>query len=240
MLCRAVTGGGIQQRKLYTNADDTVFTYQRVIAINGINNVATRADLLDRSILVELQRIPEDERRELSEMREAFEHDKPAILGGIFNTLAKAMQIYPTVNLERLPRMADFARWGYAIGEALRHGGGNQFLNEYAANREIQNAEAIASDPVAILIVAHMSGRSEWNGTTTELYKALEFIAPDHGISTRCKGFPDAPPRLSKRLNGIRSNLEVVGITLKRDRSSVSREISLKRDDSTVITVIPS
>ena len=47
-LCRAITGGGIQQRKLFTNAEDYIFTFQRCIAVNGINNVANRPDLLDR------------------------------------------------------------------------------------------------------------------------------------------------------------------------------------------------
>ena len=37
------------------------------------------------------------------------------------------MKIFDSVELERLPRMADFAKWGYAIGEALG-GHGNQFL----------------------------------------------------------------------------------------------------------------
>ena len=67
MLCRAIAGGGIQQRKLNTNSEDVIFTFQRCVIINGINNVATRADLLDLSILTELVRIPDSERKELSE-----------------------------------------------------------------------------------------------------------------------------------------------------------------------------
>ena len=51
-----------------------------------------------------------------------FEADKPSILGGIFDVLVKAMNIYPTVSLQSFPRMADFAQWGYAIGEALGTG----------------------------------------------------------------------------------------------------------------------
>lgn len=33
--------------------------------------------------------------------------------------MSKAMKIYPDVKLDKMPRMADFAHWGYAIGEAL-------------------------------------------------------------------------------------------------------------------------
>ena len=238
-LCRAITGGGIQQRRLFTNAEDTIFTFQRVLAINGINNVATRPDLLDRAILMELRRISEDKRLELSSLQDAFERDNPAILGGIFDTLAEAMKIYPTVRLQQLPRMADFTRWGYAIGEALGKDGGKQFLGEYAANRAIQNQEAIASDPVATLIVAFMENQSEWNGTPTDLYKRLEFIAHDHGINTRNKSFPQDPPRLSKRLNGIRSNLEAAGINFERGKSG-NRNLSLQRANLPSLLSVPS
>ena len=95
-----------------TNSEDVIFTFQRCIAINGIQNVAKRADLLDRSILVELLRIKDEKRKELSEIMATFDADRAEILGGIFDTLSKAMAIYPTVKLCNLPRMADFARWG--------------------------------------------------------------------------------------------------------------------------------
>ena len=154
-LCRAITGSGIQQRKLHSNNEDCIFKFRRCLAINGINNVATRPDLLDRSILIELERISEIDRRELAEVQAAFEADRPAILGGIFDTLSKAMGIFPTVKLNKLPRMADFARWGYAIGEALG-GLGNEFLDQYAQNRQNQNDEAIANDPVATCAFPHL------------------------------------------------------------------------------------
>ena len=36
------------------------------------------------------------------------------------DTLVKAMEIFPIVHLEKLPRMADFTRWGYAIAESSK------------------------------------------------------------------------------------------------------------------------
>lgn len=219
-LCRAITGGGVQQRTLYTNEDSTIFSFQRVLAINGINNVATRPDLLDRSILLELERISEDNRKELAEVQSDFEYAKASILGGIFDILAAAMEIYPSVKLDKLPRMADFARWGYAIGEALEVGGGKRFLSEYAENRETQNAEAIANDPVAALIIALMSVHSEWQGSAALLLSALRQIAPENGVSTNSKSFPPDATRLAKRLNGIKSNLEAEGVSFERYKSN--------------------
>jgi len=221
MLCRVITGGGIQQRKLFTNGEDFIFTFLRVVSINGINIVVNKPDLLDRSILIELERIPESERRELAEIRAAFEADRPAILGGIFDILSKAMGIYPGVKLKSLPRMADFCRWGYAIGEAMG-GLGQTFLDEYAANRESQNLEAINADAVATLILAFMSDREEWSGTVSALLRELADIAAGHGVNPRAKGFPMQPNHLSRRMKAIKSNLEAVGI--RYDSNGHSRE----------------
>ncbi len=61
LLCRAVTGEGFSKRELYTDDEDIIYSYRRVISINGINVVATRPDLLDRTILIGLSRIPRDD-----------------------------------------------------------------------------------------------------------------------------------------------------------------------------------
>ena len=229
-LCRAITGSGIQQRKLFTNADDTIFMFKRCLAINGINNVATRSDLLDRSLLVELERISETDRRELADIQAAFERDRPSMLGGILDTLVQAMKIFPSVRLASLPRMADFARWGYAIGEALG-GFGQTFLYEYAANRESQNTEAINADSVATLVVEFMRGRDEWDGSVSDFYGSLTAIAADHNISTKNKAFPADPARLSRRLNSIKSNLEAVGICFTGYRRSGNNCVSLRSEN---------
>ena len=44
------TGGGFAVRQLYTNREEEIFQAQRPIILNGISQVATRGDLLDRAI----------------------------------------------------------------------------------------------------------------------------------------------------------------------------------------------
>jgi hypothetical protein len=215
-LCAAITGAGLQQRMLYTNADAYIFKFKRCFTINGIHNVATRPDLLDRSILVELERITEKDRRAAIDILSEFEADRASILGGIFDTLSKAMAIYPTLVLDSLPRMADFARWGYAVGEALG-GHGEAFLAEYTANRDSQNIEAINEDSVATLMVVFMKDRETWQGLVSELLVELINIAPKHGIDIRATSFPKQPNSLSKRIKAVKSNLEAVGISFERD-----------------------
>lgn len=225
-LCRAITGGGIQERKLFSNADDYIFTFQKCVALNGINNVANRPDLLDRAILIKLSRIDEKDRKELSELNDNFEMDLPYILGGVFDVLSKAMKIYPTIELNKLPRMADFARWGFVIGQALG-GLGNKFLAEYNSNQAIRNVEILNTDIVATLVVGFMNNKSQWSGLVSELHNKLIEIAPQYGISNKNKGFPTAPQVLSRRLNNLQSNLKEAGISFLSRSTMSGKEITL-------------
>lgn len=229
-LCRAITGGGIQQRKLFTDSDDYIFTFQKCLALNGINNVANRPDLLDRAILIELCRIKESDRRELTELMADFEKDAPYILGGIFDALSKAMRIYPTVKLSKLPRMADFARWGYAVGEALGSLG-NEFLEQYNSNQNKRNIEVLNTDIVATLVVAFMKDKSEWSGLISELYNQLSEMAPQYGINSKGKVFPSVPNVLSRRLNGLKSNLEQASITFRTTSTASGTKIVLQNEN---------
>ena len=229
-LCRAITGSGNQQRKLHTNDGDVIFKFRRCLAINGISNTVTRPDLLDRSILIEMERLSPDARRAESEIGASFERDRAEIMGGIFDTLSKAMAIFPTVELDQLPRMADFAQWGYAIGEALG-GLGREFLDQYMDNIQKQNTEAVHSDPVATLIVALMDGRKEWSGLVSELLIELRTMAALYGISVGSADFPKQPNGLSRRMSSLTSNLETFGIHYKNaGHQRHGTVVSLKRD----------
>ncbi|HKG90174.1 MAG TPA: hypothetical protein VKA95_17805, partial [Nitrososphaeraceae archaeon] len=59
-VCKAITGVGSSKRKLYTNDEDVIYSYKRCLIINGINNSLTEPDALDRSILTEFERIPDE------------------------------------------------------------------------------------------------------------------------------------------------------------------------------------
>jgi hypothetical protein len=63
-LCRLSTGGGLSKRQLYTDGDEVLLDAQRPVIINGIEELATRSDLLDRALLVECPLIPEAERKD--------------------------------------------------------------------------------------------------------------------------------------------------------------------------------
>lgn len=222
-LCKAVTGAGNAWRSLYTNNDDVVFNYKRCILLNGINNVASRADLLDRSIMIELQRISETDRRPLNKLLKEFDEQRGAMLGGIFDVVSKALSIYPTIRLDRYVRMADFDEWGAAIAQAIDPVNGQTlFMDEYRANRKIQTQMALDGDPVATCIIELMRGRTYWQGRASDLLREIEEVAYKIRVDTHSKYFPKAANALTRKLNLTRSNLADVGIhvdTSQRDRN---------------------
>lgn len=215
MLCQAATGGGISKRELYTDTEEVILSFLRCPMLNGINCVASRDDLLDRSVLFRLERIDEEERKTETEFWQEFEADRPYILGAIFDTLAKALQNRPHVKLPALPRMADFATWGYAIAEAIEPGGGEAFMRAYRKNIAGAAEEAVTGDIVGAAIAEFMSDKDEWQGTATELLEALNELP---SVNEKDKSWPKRPHTLTRKLNKIKSALADYGIQLEEFR----------------------
>lgn len=225
-LARAITGGGITKRRLYTDDDEIILSFKRCIVLNGINPAVTRSDLLDRTIPIILERISRSKRRAEAEFWEAFEKDRPYILGAMLDILAKAMQIYPSVKIPELPRMADFCRWGYAIAEAMGIGG-KTFQAMYEEAIEHQNEVAIDHHPVASAVRVFMEDKASWDGKPSGLLTELDNVAASEKIDQKSRSWPKAAHVLTKRLKEIKSNLADIGITFTETRTGASRIIVL-------------
>ncbi len=61
-LCRLATGGGFSTRELYSDGEEYVFDGQRPVILNGITEIATRGDLMDRALVITLPPIPDEKR----------------------------------------------------------------------------------------------------------------------------------------------------------------------------------
>lgn len=229
LLCTAVTGGGDSKRKLYTDSEEQVVYFKKGIVLNGINVVATRPDLLDRSILMELERIPANERKEEAELNKQLKEDMPKILGSIFTTISEAMKIYDNIKLDKLGRLSDFTKWGYAIAEASGIGG-DKFLNAYLNNQKEANYEAIVSNPLGLAISKFIEDSRRWEGKPAELLEILIKVAEEENINMNDKMWPKASNVLSRRINEIKSNLQDMGIEIEIIRSSERKIIISKQD----------
>jgi hypothetical protein len=214
-LCRAVTGDGFSKRKLYSDDTDVIRAFKRAIVLNGINVPATRPDLLDRSILVKLNMIPEGQRREERELDARFEALRPVLFGAALTTLSRAMAMVEDVVLPSLPRMADWTRWGYAVAEVIGCGG-TAFLDAYSRNRRAQNREALTGHLIGAAVAALMDDRADWQGTPSTLLDELNRIADRDRIDTRQKSWPKDPSWLTRRLNEVETVLQAEGIEFER------------------------
>ena len=199
-LARISTGDTFAKRALYTDDDDVVYRLQRPVMLNGINQVITQSDLLDRSILLEMHRINKTKMRTEKDFWADFDEQKPLILGAIFDTISKAMAKFPDVHLKELPRMADFAKWGYAIADSIDGFTGEDFLSAYVGNIEKQHEQAIESSAVGTAVYLFMTHdevvKGVWTGTATQLMRQIE----DTGIIIN---IDEEPSELTKELNMI-------------------------------------
>ncbi len=227
-LCCLSTGGGAAFREHYSNDEETILTAQRPVILTGIEEVTTRSDLLDRTIIRQLPPIPDERRRTEEDFRRAYEAARPRILGALLDAVAGALRELPGVALDRLPRMADFAMWVVA---AERSGGlgweRGRFLRAYEGNRAAANALALEGDPVARAVARLVGGRpGRWTGTPSELLHRLNEMGD---LDAQGRNWPRDARALSGRIKRLAPNLRAVGVDVEFGRQPNRRYIALAR-----------
>lgn len=222
-ICRLATGGGFSTRTLYENEEETIFAACRPIVINGIDELASRHDLLDRAIVLNLPPIPEERRIDERTLWAAFEEARPRILGALLDAVSAGLRNLDRVRLDSLPRMADFTRWLVACEEALPWPAGG-FLEAYAGNRAEAVELAVEGDTVAAAVKEFIEERGSWEGTASELLAALEPFVPEQ---IRKRAWPNSARALSSRLRRAATFLRVVGVDVEfyREASTSRRRL---------------
>ena len=209
--CRLATGGGMATRRLYSDAEEEFFDSQRPIILNGISTVATRSDLLDRSIILELPQIPKHRRREESEILANFERELPGILGALLDAVSTGLSRISSLRVKSLPRMADFAKWAVACEPAFQLKG-TSFLDVYDANRAQAAADTLANNALAAALVEFVRVRGKWSGGSAQLLGELEGIVDEK--TRKLKEWPGSASWLSKRLRELAPVLRTAGIEI--------------------------
>jgi hypothetical protein len=220
--CRIATGGGFAVRQHYKDQDEVLFEATRPILLTAIEDIVNRPDLIDRCVLVTLEPIDEDRRREERELQAEFEAERPRILGALLDAVATGLGMLPRTKLRRLPRMADFAMWATACESAFWSPG--TFLAAYWDNRRDAMETAIEGDAVAAAIQKMMASRTErtaWTGTATDLLEILNDQVGE-GI-VKSKGWPANASALGGRLREIAPSLRSVGININVDNRKGKR-----------------
>ena len=173
-LCRLATGAGMRRRKLYTDSDENLIHTSCPVILNGIEQLIDRPDLADRSIIVVLPPISRSNRVQRGTIEREFEAARPRLLGALCAAAAEALRNQHRVQLDELPRMADFALWVKAAEPALPFKVGT-FESAYEENLTDYAERAAETDPVAsrILPLMRAHGGDEWEGSVSDLLERL-------------------------------------------------------------------
>ncbi|QQQ01275.1 hypothetical protein [Lysobacter enzymogenes] len=209
-LCTLATGGGFAARQLFTNGEEHVLQTKRPVILNGISVIATRPDLIDRVVHLNVPPIPASRRKDDAVARTAWESDRAAVFTGLLDLFALVFQMVPAVALPIKQRMADFERLGEAVALALRQPQGT-FQARYADLVRSGIDRALDDNPVASALDKFLHRETlPWIGTAGTLHKLLGPLCDsDRSL------WPRSPKGFSNELRRIAAAYRMKGIDLE-------------------------
>src|SRR5215217_4067283 len=192
--CRLVTGEADSKRRLYTDDEDVIIELRRAVILNGINVPTERSDVLDRSLVVELERISDGDRKTEDEIWERFAQEHPRLLGALFDVLSKAIALKGSIKLSRRPRLADWGEYAASVYEVMGWGA-ETFLKDWDEVVQVQNQATLDGSPVAQAILKFMEDKEEHAATSSEMHSKLKVVAAQLGVDVdRDKAWPKSAP----------------------------------------------
>ena len=217
-LCCVSTGGGIAKRRQRTDSDETILNVCRPIIMNGIENIVTRPDLLDRSIYITLHPIPPERRRPDVQLLKEFNDKMPRILGALLDAAVVGLQKQDEIVLNDPYRMAGFLKFAVAgLGNE-----GDAFLAAYKENRRYASEESITDNYLVVRLREFipqwcrnrtMYGEEPcWQGSASKLLDDLKYGLDD----THAALLPRAPNALSSSLTRLTPPLRTIGIKVEK------------------------
>ena len=135
-------------------------------------------DWLDGGCAITGSPIAGTDRRVEGELWREFQADAPRILGGLLDAIVGGLAVLPSVRPAELPRMADFACLGEAVGRGLGWPDGT-FLTAYSDNRRASTVTSLEDS----LIAAALFERAQWGDLDNWTCSASEMLRAAHGKS---------------------------------------------------------
>src|SRR5215217_2078336 len=219
-MCRISTGSAFTKRVLYSNRDREIFKAAQPQILNGISDVVSKGDIIDRGIMVTLPTL--EEHREKSAVWADFFKARPKILGAMYSAAAAGLAGEARgEEVEILGhRMADFAKWVLRAEEALGLESGA--IKEALGDSGDEGASTVLeAEVISYHVYTFARGFSEdapWVGTSTELYNTLTERATQDG-SRLPWDWPANGQKLSAKLGRMEPALKKHGVYWKRPTS---------------------
>jgi hypothetical protein len=227
-LCRVVQGAGFRTRLLYSNSGEAILTAELPVICNGITQFIVRPDLADRFTTVTLERIPDDERITRQKIRDAFEQERPELLGALLSAIAGGLARIDFQEPNRLPRLADHAVWVSRCERGLGMADGD-YLRALEASARTAARDAVGADFLGLAVLEMQQARAgaAWQDTPE---KTLAEIA---GRVTekvrRSKDWPQNAVWLTRRLRPLVPVLARLGIEVVLDARIDTQEAENRR-----------
>ena len=234
-LARIATGGSLGKRTKFMDTDETYITVRCPIVLNGIPDLATRADLADRAIVLKLPTIPDNQRRDDAEIETELAHIVPGVLGALLDGVAAALRNRENIAelirfQDRRPRMVDATIWAEAAAEAF---GWERwmFLHDVNHTRDVAAQMALEADPVAEAVVDLVATYPYAGGFSGQSKRLLELLTEKAGERvTKSSKWPTTAHHLSQRLRRAQPGLRRVGIEIEfPQRSATERKIIIRK-----------
>jgi len=233
LYCGVITGQSFQRRRLYTDSELVTFRLRRCLVLNGISGVATRPDLLDRSIIIDMCRLTETESKLEAQMFDSLRHDLPQILGAIFDILVGAMRKHRelTFDFELGGRLKDFAAWGFCIAEVMGiDGGGERFVEAYRANSVVIASEILEGNPMIDPLIGFL-GTLDLPRTekVSDFFHRFRVYTGGRYDSYVSRGLPQSPQSFSRDIKLCLGSLEARGYRFQFQRWAEGTFLQISR-----------
>jgi hypothetical protein len=160
--------------------------------------------------LIELPAIPDDARRTEQEVWQCLEAERPSALGALLDVVVVGLRNLPWVHLERLPRLADFARWVEACAPALGWGAG-EFTATCLQVRAELDQQVLGLWPVAPVLDRLLDRHK--GAIETTVGKLLKALNEARGTEDHCvQDWPRTAKALGTELRRFSTSLRRTGI----------------------------
>lgn len=222
VFCRVSTGGGISQRKLYTDDDEKVYDVMRPVLFNGIEQLTERPDLLERAIVLQMKTLKPENRISEGAYWIEFESVYPKLLGGLYSIISMVLDYLPQVRENNLHRMTEFNRVGLAIDKALEMPV-DHFSNILEVHQEEKLQNLFHNDIFLQTIAEKLNDSNEKYlvGTCNELIKLI--FRPSKFEKYPAHVIPKNPRQFRARLDRSKFVLEANGIEFGVFRKTAKR-----------------
>src|SRR5207249_3670089 len=158
----------------------------------------------DRLLPAELDRIDDDARRTDEQITTAYDAALPQLLGAILALLCDCLARLPDVELENMPRMADFARLLAALDQATGWGTLATYETTAGDIAETVVESDLFAEAVRELVTVPGSD-ARWEGTASKLREHITPAKPP-------KWWPRTPRAASGRLRRSAPSLRRIGV----------------------------